>query len=59
MAKRYGIQITDVDGNTFVLQAEGKQRYQAFRSYDRADDYNYDFDASLPEGMRSEVVELA
>lgn len=58
MTQRYGIQITDNNGETFVLLAQGKDRYQTFNSYAKADDYNYEFEDGLPDGVTSAVVAL-
>lgn len=53
---KYGINIIDSEGNDYLLCKEGSDRFETFRSYEKADDYNYEFDASLPEGLRCDVV---
>ena len=58
MAQRYGIQITDVNGENYVLLAQGKERYQTFSSYAKADDYNYEFEDGLPDGVTSAVIAM-
>lgn len=55
---KYGIKITDASGGEYVLCAEGTDRFQTFRTYSKADDYNYEFENTLPDGMKSEVVTL-
>lgn len=58
MTQKYGIQITDANGESYVLLAQGKDRYQTFNSYAKADDYNYEFEDGLPDGYTSAVVAL-
>lgn len=55
---RYAIKITDAKGNDFLLCEEGKDAFQVFDEYADADDFNYDFEQSLPEGMSSAVIEF-
>lgn len=58
MTNKYGIQITDANGENFVLLAEGKERYQTFKTYDKADEFNYEFENTLPDGLSSAVITL-
>lgn len=58
MTQSYGIQITDGNGEQYVLLAEGKERFQTFKSRSKADDYNYTFEDGLPDGVKSAVIAL-
>jgi hypothetical protein len=58
MTAKFGIQITDSIGTKFVLLAEGKDGYQTFSSYKKADDYNYEFEQTLEDGLTSTVIVL-
>jgi hypothetical protein len=55
---KYAIKVIDVKGNEFLLCEEGKDSFQMFEEYADADDFNYDFEQSLEDGMSSVVVEF-
>lgn len=55
---KYAIQITDAKGNGFLLCEEGVEAFHVFEEYTDVDDFNYDFEQSLPEGMSSAVIEF-
>ncbi|WP_433943624.1 hypothetical protein [Paenibacillus sp. SN-8-1] len=55
---QYAIQLTDENGNEFLLLEEGKEGYQTFDSFEDADDFNYEFEQSLEDGVTSAVVEF-
>jgi len=55
---RYAIKITDAKENDFLLCEEGKDSFMTFDEYADADDFNYDFEQSLADGMSSAVIEF-
>lgn len=55
---KYAIKITDAKGNDFLLCEEGKDAFLMFDEYADADDFNYDFEQSLADGMSSAVIEF-
>lgn len=55
---KYAIKITDAKGSEFLLCEEGRESFQTFDEYADADDFNYDFEQSLANGMSSTVVEF-
>lgn len=55
---KYGIKIVDVKGNEYLLCEEGTTEFQVFDNFADADDFNYEYEDSLPDGLLSEVVEI-
>lgn len=55
---KYAIKITDEKGSEFLLCEEGKDSFQVFDEYADADDFNYDFEQSLNNGISSVVIEF-
>lgn len=55
---KYAIKLVDELGQEFLLLEEGKAEYQTFDSFKDADDFNYDFEQTLEDGLTSVVVEF-
>jgi len=54
----YAIQVTDVKGENFVLLNEDNADFQRFDTFEDADDFNYEFEQTLEDGLSSAVVEF-
>lgn len=55
----YAIQVTDVNkGEGFVLLTEDNSDFQRFDTFEEADDFNYEFEQTLEDGLTSVVVEF-
>ena len=55
---RYAIKLVDQKGTEYLLLEEEGTEYQVFDSYEEADDFNYDFEQTLEDGLTSVVVEF-
>lgn len=55
---KYGIKVIDVNGNEFLLCKEGSSEFETFDTYEDADDFNYEFEDTLTDGLSSVVVEI-
>ena len=55
---KYGIKIVDVNGYEYLLCEEGSAEFQTFDNYEDADDFNYEFEDTLTDGLSSEVIEI-
>ena len=55
---KYGIKIVDANGYEYLLCEEGSTEFQTFDNYEDADDFNYEFEDSLTDGLSSEVIEI-
>lgn len=54
----YAIQVTNAKGEDFVLLNESNSEYQRFDTFEDADDFNYEFEQTLEDGLSSAVVEF-
>ncbi|WP_186331542.1 hypothetical protein [Paenibacillus xylanexedens] len=55
----YAIQVTDVNkGEGFLLLTEDNADFQRFDTFEEADDFNYEFEQTLEDGLSSAVVEF-
>ncbi|TCM89615.1 hypothetical protein EV294_11280 [Paenibacillus sp. BK033] len=54
----YGIKPIDAEGNEYLLRNEEDTAYENFATFEDADDFNYEFEDTLEEGLRSEVTEI-
>ncbi|MGF1433278.1 hypothetical protein ACQUW6_03340 [Bacillus thuringiensis] len=56
MVDNYAIEIQDTEGKTYLLCKEGSAEVLTFVIYEEADDYNYEFEDTLSDGLTSRVV---
>ncbi|PFJ84007.1 hypothetical protein COJ11_32345 [Bacillus cereus] len=55
----YSIEIKDADNKTYLLCEEVSAEVVTFATYEDADDYNYEFEDTLPDGLTSHVVKTS
>ncbi|MFD5259430.1 hypothetical protein ACFWJC_00915 [Bacillus wiedmannii] len=56
MIDNYVIEIKDTENKTYLLCVEGRAEVLTFTTYEDADDYNYEFEDTLSDGLASRVV---
>ncbi|PFN86364.1 hypothetical protein COJ67_16580 [Bacillus thuringiensis] len=56
MVDNYAIEIKDTESKTYLLCEEGSAEVLTFATYEEADDYNYEFEDTLSDGLTSRVV---
>ncbi|HHT7127812.1 hypothetical protein [Bacillus cereus] len=56
MVDNYSIEIRDTEGKTYLLCIEGSAKVLTFATYEEANDYNYEFEDTLSDGLTSRVV---
>lgn len=56
MVDNYAIEIQDTEGKTYLLCKEGSTEVLTFATIEEADDYNYEFEDTLSDGLTSRVV---
>ncbi|WP_340031335.1 hypothetical protein [Bacillus tropicus] len=57
---RYAIEIKDGSENkTYLLCAEGSAEVLTFATYEEADDYYYEFEDTLTDGLTSHAVKTS
>ncbi|NIL33296.1 hypothetical protein [Bacillus thuringiensis] len=56
MVDNYAIEIKDTEGKTYLLCEEGSTEVLTYTTYEEADDYNYEFEDTLSDGLTSRVV---
>lgn len=59
MVDSYSIEIKDTEGKTYLLCVEGRSEVLTFATYEEADDYNYEFEDTLSDGLTSRVVKTS
>lgn len=60
MVGTYSIEIKDaVDNKTYLLCEEDSNGLLTFNTYEEADDYNYEFEDTLSDGLTSRVVKTS
>ncbi|PFS38741.1 hypothetical protein [Bacillus thuringiensis] len=59
MVGTYSIEIKDTKDKTYLLCEEGSAEVLTFAIYEEADDYNYDFEDTLSDGLTSRVVKTS
>lgn len=59
MVGTYSIEIKDTKDKTYLLCEEGSTEVLTFAIYEEADDYNYDFEDTLSDGLTSHVVKTS
>ncbi|WJE22411.1 hypothetical protein QRY07_12010 [Bacillus cereus] len=53
MVDSYSIEIKGADNKTYLLCEEGSNEVLTFTTYEDADDYNYEFEDTLSDGLTS------
>ncbi|PEE66000.1 hypothetical protein COM90_06590 [Bacillus thuringiensis] len=56
MVDSYAIEIKDTEDKTYLLCEEGSAEVLTFATNEEADDYNYEFEDTLTNGLSSRVV---
>ncbi|MED2615435.1 hypothetical protein [Bacillus toyonensis] len=56
MVDSYAIEIKDTEGKMYLLCVEGSAKVLTFATYEEVDDYNYEFEDTLSDGLTSRVV---
>ncbi|PHF10436.1 hypothetical protein [Bacillus toyonensis] len=59
MVDNYAIEIKDTEGKMYLLCEEGSAEVLTFATYEDADDYNYEFEDTLSDGLTSHVVKTS
>ncbi len=60
MVDNYAIEIKDnSEGKTYLLCVEGSTEVLTFAKYEEADDYNYEFEDTLPDVLTSRIVKTS
>ncbi|MGG0150720.1 hypothetical protein [Bacillus mycoides] len=60
MVGNYAIEIKDVvEDKMYLLCEEGSTEVLTFATYEEADDYNYEFEDTLSDGLTSRVVKTS
>ncbi|HDR8522603.1 hypothetical protein [Bacillus toyonensis] len=59
MIGAYSIGIKDEEDKTYLLCEEDSNEVLTFATYEEADDYNYEFEDTLPDGLTSHVVKTS
>ncbi|KEK22484.1 hypothetical protein BAGA_18945 [Bacillus gaemokensis] len=60
MVDNYAIEIKDAaDGKVYLLCEEGSAEVLTFDTYEEADDYNYEFEDILTDGLTSRAVKTS
>ncbi|MCU5242640.1 hypothetical protein OCA05_24155 [Bacillus cereus] len=59
MVDNYAIEIKDTEGKTYLLCEEGSAEVLTIATYEEADDYNYEFEDTLFDGLTSHVVKTS
>ncbi|HHK5599910.1 hypothetical protein CN324_28090 [Bacillus anthracis] len=60
MVDNYAIEIKDnSEDKTYLLCVKGSAELLTFDTYEEADDYNYEFEDTLSDGLTSRVVKTS
>ncbi|MGN4664749.1 hypothetical protein CON13_28955 [Bacillus cereus] len=59
MVDNYAIEIKDMEGKMYLLCEEGSNEVLTFTTYEEADDYKYEFEDTLSDGLTSRVVKTS
>ncbi|PFS24374.1 hypothetical protein COK46_01810 [Bacillus thuringiensis] len=59
MVDNYAIEIKDTEGKTYLLCEGGSAEVLIFATYEEADDYNYDFEDTLSDGLMSRAIKTS
>ncbi|MDA1651130.1 hypothetical protein ACT7C1_08345 [Bacillus paranthracis] len=59
MVGSYSIEIKGADNKTYLLCKEGSTEVLTFATYEEADNYNYEFEDTLSDGLTSRVVKTS
>lgn len=59
MVDTYSIEIKDEEDKTYLLCVEGSAELLTFDTYEEADDYNFEFEDTLFNGLTSRVVKTS
>ncbi|PGB34900.1 hypothetical protein COM07_25930 [Bacillus toyonensis] len=59
MVDNYAIELKGEEGKTYLLCEEGSTEVLTFATYEEADDYNYDFEDTLSDGLTSRFVKTS
>ncbi|MEH7028693.1 hypothetical protein [Bacillus wiedmannii] len=59
MVDSYSFEIKGADNKTYLLCEEGSAEVLTFTTYEETDDYNYEFEDTLPDGLTSRVVKTS
>lgn len=58
MVGNYAIEVKDTEDKTYLLCEEDSNEVLIFATYEEADDYNYEFEDTLPDGLTSRVIKI-
>ncbi|EOP02057.1 hypothetical protein MNO09_00350 (plasmid) [Bacillus sp. N5-665] len=59
MVDNYAIEIEDTVDKTYLLSEEGSAGLLTLATYEEADDYNYEFEDILSDGLTSRVAKTS
>ncbi|MGX5469138.1 hypothetical protein ACWKT2_23790 [Bacillus toyonensis] len=59
MVGNYSIEIRDTEGKMYILCVKGSAKVLTFATYEEVDDYNYEFEDTLSDGLMSHVVKTS